>query len=148
MQQSLSPQSLMHVREFMTHRVNTIGLDDSIRVAKDLFDREHFHHVVVLERKKVVGVVSDRDILRVISPFVGNVMERPLDRSTLNKRIHQIMSRELITIGPDETVTQAALIMHRDRVSCLPVVDENQSLLGILTIRDFVIWASGDSDVK
>ncbi len=148
MQQSLSRQSVMQVREIMTNPVHTIRLDDSIRVAKNLFDRKHFHHVVVLERKRVVGVVSDRDILKVISPFVGNMMERSQDRGTLNKRIHQIMTRDLMTIGPDETVAQAAQKMLRERVSCLPVVDENLSLLGIVTIRDFVVWAARVSDVK
>jgi acetoin utilization protein AcuB len=123
-------------------------MDDPMLTAKRLFDREHCHHAIVLERNRVFGVVSDRDILKVVSPFAGNaMMERSQDLNTLKKRIHQIMSRELVTIGPDETVATAAGKMLRERVSCLPVVDDTRSLLGIVTIRDFLAWAVGTSAV-
>ncbi len=149
MQQSQKTQSIMFVRDIMTNPVQTILLDDFILKAKDLFDRKRFHHVVVLERDRVFGVVSDRDILRVISPFVGKaMMERKQDLRTLKGRIHQIMSRSLITIGPDETVSDAARMMLRERVSCLPVVGESGSLLGIVTTRDIVSWAADMSDAK
>ena len=129
--------AIKRVADVMTTLVHAVTLDDSIRSAKQLFDRHHFHHLVVLERQRVVGVVSDRDILKIISPFVGNrFMERNQDRSTLNKRIHQIMTRNLVTIGPDESLPSAGFKMLNERVSCLPVVDEHRKLLGILTIRD------------
>ena len=133
----------MFVRDIMTTRVHTVDMDDPMLTAKRLFDREHCHHAVVMQRNRVFGVVSDRDILKVISPFVGNrMMERSQDLNTLKKRVHQIMSRDLVTIGPDETIVEAADKMLSERVSCLPVVDESRSLLGIVTIRDFVVWPS------
>ena len=135
------------VQDIMTTPVHTVDMDDSLLKAKGLFDREHCHHVVVLERDRVVGVVSDRDILKAISPFVGNAMERPQDRNTLKKRIHQIMSRGLVAVGPDEALATAAKQMLAERVSCLPVVDENRALLGIVTVRDFVSWAASVSHV-
>ncbi len=127
------------VRDIMTAQVHTLHLDDSLRTAASLFEREHFHHVVVLERGRVHGVVSDRDILKAISPFVGNpVLERPQDLSTLKKRVHQIMTRKPVTIGGDQSITAAADVMLTQRVSCLPVVDDDGKLLGIVTVRDLV----------
>ena len=141
--------SVMLVRDIMTNPVQTILLDDFIFKAKQLFDRKRFHHVVVLERDRVFGVVSDRDILRVISPFVGKpMMERKQDLRTLKGRIHQIMSRGLITIGPNESVAEAARLMFRERVSCLPVVGQSGLLMGILTTRDIVSWVGGLSVAK
>lgn len=149
MQQIEASPSVMLVRDIMTNPVQTILLDDFIFKAKQLFDRKRFHHVVVLERDRVFGVVSDRDILRVISPFVGKpMMERKQDLRTLRGRIHQIMSRGLITIGPNKSVAEAARLMLRERVSCLPVVGEGGLLLGILTTRDIVSWAAGISVAK
>ena len=149
MPQSLASQSVMHVRDIMTTPVHTVDMDDTMLTVMRLFDREHFHHVVVLERSRVLGVVSDRDILKVISPFVGKrMMERSQDLNTLKKRVHQIMSRDLVPIGPDETIAEAADKMLSERISCLPVVDESRSLLGIVTIRDFVVWAVGTSGVN
>ena len=144
MQQSSSSHALVCARDLMTAPVCTVRMDDSILVARDLFDRHKFHHVLVLEDRRVVGVVSDRDILKRISPFVGNlIMERGQDLNTLKKRIHQAMTRNLVTIGPDELVGEAASIMIAERVSCLPVVDDERHPLGILTIRDILTWAAG-----
>lgn len=134
------------VRDVMKSPVHTIGMDDSLQVAKDMFDRKRCHHLVVLERRHVLGVLSDRDILRAVSPFAGNrMMERSQDVTTLKKRVHQIMSRDLITVGPNETVTEATVKMLAERVSCLPVVDAERAPLGIVTIRDLVAWSVGAS---
>ena len=94
-------QSAVCVRNIMTSQVHTLHMDDSLRTATSLFERERFHHVVIVERGRVQGVVSDRDILKAASPFVNNpILERPQDASTLKKRIHQIMTRTLVTVGP------------------------------------------------
>ncbi len=148
MTQTLTSHSVEYVRDIMIARVSTLDMDDSMLAAKRLFDRERCHHAVVLERNHVCGVVSDRDILKAVSPFVGNtMMERSQDLNTLKKRVHQIMSRELVTTGPDVTVADAAKKMLSERVTCLPVVDESRILLGILTIRDFVSYSDGASHV-
>lgn len=135
--------SAQHVRDVMTTRVHTVGMDDSVLTLKGVFDRERFHHAVVVEQGQVVGVVSDRDILKTISPFVGRLTEQSKDVATLHKRVHQIMTRKPVTIGPDETIAVAAEKMLAARVSCLPVLGEKGSLLGILTFRDIVVRAAG-----
>jgi len=148
MPQSLTSPSVIYVRDIMTTPVHTVDMDDPILSVKLLFDRERCHHVVVLRRNRVFGVVSDRDILKTISPFVGNrMMERSQDLNTLKKRVHQIMSRDPVTVGPDEAIPEAAEKMLSERVSCLPVVDDGRSPVGIVTIRDFVAWAVGTSSV-
>lgn len=131
--------SVLCVRDIMTPRVHTLQLDDSVRSAARLFERERFHHVVVLERGRVFGVVSDRDILKVISPFCGNpILGRAQDEGPLKKRLHQIMTRKPTVIGPERTVAEAAELMLSQRVSCLPVVDADETLVGILTVRDLL----------
>ena len=131
------------VRDIMTTPVHAVRMDDSILALKAVFDRERFHHAVVLEATAVVGVVSDRDVLKAVSPFVGKATERSQDAGTLHRRVHQIMSRALVTIGPDETVQAAVKKMLAERVSCLPVLDQNKRLLGIVTLRDIVTRTVG-----
>ena len=131
--------STVYLRDIMTTPVHTVDLDEPILNVKELFDREKFHHVVVLRQNRVFGVVSDRDILKEVSPFVGNrLMERSQDLNTMKKRVHQVMSRDVTTAPPDQTVAEGAATMLDRRVSCLPIVDTEQSLLGIVTMRDFV----------
>ncbi len=148
MQQPAS-RSQQHIRDIMTTPVHSVDMDDSLLTVKRLFERERCHHVVIMERDKAHGVVSDRDILKVVSPFVGSkTMERSQDLNTLQKRVHQIMSRNLVTTTPDETIAAAAEQILRERVSCLPVVDDQGAAVGIVTLRDFVAWAVVHADVK
>ena len=74
MPQSLASQSEIYVRDIMTTPVHSVGMDDPMLTAMRLFDREHCHHTVVVGRGRVFGVVSDRDILKAVSPFAGNPM--------------------------------------------------------------------------
>ncbi|MFQ5423896.1 MAG: CBS domain-containing protein [Phycisphaerae bacterium] len=130
------------VRDIMSSHVCTLHLDDSVRAAKALFQKKRFHHVLILQHGKAVGVLSDRDVLKAISPFAGHaLMERPQDAGTLKKRIHQIMTRRLVSIGPEASLAKAAELMLTEHVSCLPVTDAEGQLLGIVTIRDLMTWA-------
>src|SRR5271168_4266559 len=91
----------MALSTIMTARIITVEMDDRLEVAKEIFDTMHFHHLLVVDdRKKLSGIVSDRDLLRALSPYVGSVSETNRDLATLNKRVHQIMSRHLITLRP------------------------------------------------
>ncbi len=78
--------------------------------------------------------------------FGGHNTYLSQDLSTLKQRIQQIMTRTLVTIDPDATVAEAARKMLTERVSCLPVVDEDIHSVGILTIRDFLPWTAGAAE--
>ncbi len=144
MTQSPTDQSGHLVRDIMTAPVHTADMDDSLLNVRRLFEREQCHHVVIMKHRRAHGVVSDRDILKVLSPFVGcTMMERSQDLHTLKKRVHQVMSRNLVTIKPEETIKAAAEKILQERVSCLPVVGDNESVVGIVTVRDFVKWSLG-----
>ncbi len=130
------------VRDLMTPEVITIGMDETLRTAQQIFNDRRFHHLIVIENGKPVGVLSDRDLLKQLSPFLGvRLSERPQDVATLNRRIHQFMTRRLISIDPDATITEAARTFMRQRVSCLPVIDKAGQLVGIITTRDIIRWA-------
>ena len=84
-----------------------------------------------------MGVISDRDLLRAISPYLDTDAEMNRDTETLNRRAHQIMSREPITISPERSLQEAASIMLEQHVSCLPVL-ENGALVGIVSWKDLL----------
>lgn len=130
------------VSDVMSSPVHTVHMDDSLSTVKAVLDRHGCHHVVVLDRGRVFGIISDRDVLRAVSPFVGNeIMERRQDSGTVVRRVHQIMSREPVTIDPNMPVALAAHLMLDSRVSSLPVVNQDGRLVGILTSRDILKWA-------
>ena len=129
------------IAEIMTRRVVTVSMDDDIRRIRQIFDREKFHHVIVVEAGRAVGIISDRDLLKHLSPFLGKITERVQDADTLHRRAHQVMSRPLIACAPQLQIAHAARLMLERRVSCMPVVDTDRRCVGIVTIRDVLAWA-------
>ena len=127
----------MDVGDIMTARVVTVEMDDRLDVVKQIFDTLNFHHLLVIdERKKLTGVVSDRDLLKALSPQLGSAAETTRDAATLNKRVHQIMSRKLLTLHPRAAVTDAVQLFLEHRISCIPIVTEEFKPVGILSWRD------------
>lgn len=145
----------MRIAEIMTRRVVTIGMEETLATVRDMFAEYGFHHLLVVEKGIVVGVISDRDLLKHLSPFVGKLAERPQDVASLNKRVHQIMSRRLVYVRPDVEVGEAARVILEHRLSCLPVISDDARLLGIVTWRDLLRWiidhgaaSAGDEDLR
>jgi len=130
------------VKDVMTHPVEIISMDDSIKTIRDMFEANQYHHLVVRgDDSECVGVISDRDLLKNISPFLGKEIERTSDRSLLQRRAHQIMTRQLVAVRPNTSLRAAARVMLDHRISCLPVVDKQRRCIGIVTLRDVVGWA-------
>ena len=127
----------MLIKDIMTTRVATVSMDDRLTVIKDIFEQAHFRHLLVLEEGELVGVISDRDLFRAISPYLDSEAEMNRDTETLTKRAHQIMSRQLITIASHLTVRDGVKLMLEKGVSCLPVL-ENGALVGIISWKDFL----------
>jgi acetoin utilization protein AcuB len=127
----------MLLSNIMTVRVVTVEMDDRLEVVKEIFDTMKFHHLLVLDQhKKLSGIVSDRDLLKALSPYVGSAAETTRDLATLNKRVHQIMTRHPITLHPRSEIAEAARVLLAHRISCIPVVDDEHKPVGIVSWRD------------
>jgi acetoin utilization protein AcuB len=128
----------MDVRQIMTTKVVTVEMDDRLSTVKEIFDNVRFHHLLVVERGKLCGVLSDRDLLRVLSPNVGTNRETVKDAASLNKRVHQIMTRDPVTLAPDASVRQAIEVFNTHRISCIPIVGTAGEVVGLLSWRDIL----------
>lgn len=110
------------VADIMTRDVTTVTMDDTLGWVRDIFDTKTFQHAVVTEAGRVVGVISDRDLLKHISPFIGKMHERSVDTKSLSRKVHQVMSRDLIWVRPETSIRRAARFLVDNNVSCLPVL--------------------------
>jgi acetoin utilization protein AcuB len=129
----------MTLGDIMTARVVTVGLDDRLEVVKEIFDTMNFHHLLVVdEHRKLSGVLSDRDLLRALSPYVGSAAETARDLATLNKRVHQIMTRHPHTLRPHSGIAEAVNLLLKNRISCIPIVDDEFAPIGIVSWRDLL----------
>jgi len=105
----------------MRREVRTIGPADSASTARELFRRYDIHHLVVVDRKNVIGILADRDLVDVDT-------DTPVQRA---------MSHPPVTIAPDETVRKAAAMMTGHVIGSLPVIEDGK-LVGIVTTHDLV----------
>jgi len=128
----------MFVEQIMSKPVVTVTLDNTLRMVKQLFENAKFHHLLVVEKGKLYGVISDRDLLKSISPFIGTVQETTHDKFTLNKKAHQIMSRKPITLKPSADVYEAISLFNQHSISCIPIVNEKDTPVGIVSWRDIL----------
>ena len=129
----------MALGNIMTAQIVTVEMDDRLEVVKEIFDTKHFHHLLVIdEHKKLSGVLSDRDLLRALSPYVGSAAETARDLATLNKRVHQIMTRHPFTLRPHSGIAEAVNLLLKNRISCVPIVDDDFKPVGIVSWRDLL----------
>lgn len=145
----------MRVRDVMTTDVATVAPDTDLRDVAALLVQKRISGVPVVEGERVVGVVSERDILFKERPSTGlqrGVLAWLMDEGDLMLKIDATTARLAMTsppmtIGPERSVSDAAALMLEERVSRLPVV-EGTRLVGIVTRHDLVrAFARSDEEI-
>jgi acetoin utilization protein AcuB len=124
---------MLRVRDAMTRDVITVEPDASAAQAWGLCRERNIRHLPVVEGGRLVGIVSDRD-LRDLSP----PRDTPDQENTLGwVRIRDMMSAEVVTAHPLDTIEHAARVIYEHKFNCLPVVADG-GLFGIITSSDLV----------
>lgn len=128
----------MEISEIMSTPVVTVEADDPLRVISEIMTKARFHHLPVVDHGKLCGMISDRDVLKATSPFLDTLAETKRDLDILNKKAHQIMVRNPITVTPETEIDQAMLTLLEAGISCLPIATEDGRLVGIITWKDLI----------
>lgn len=128
----------MAIEQIMSKKLITLMIDDDLEKAKDLFENNNIHHILILDNKKLVGVITDRDLYKHLSPAIGTAKETHKDTALLQKKIHLIMNRNLITARKEISINKAVLLFNDNHISCLPIIDKNFAVVGIITWRDIL----------
>ncbi|MBI4182045.1 MAG: CBS domain-containing protein [Candidatus Aenigmarchaeota archaeon] len=116
----------MQVKDVMVPEVKTIAPAATIRQAAQVMKQFHIGSLIVVDKAKLAGIVTDRDILeKVVAP--GSVAAKV--------KVADIMTKKVVMIAPDADVEEAAEVMVARKIKKLPVVEDN-SLVGIVTATD------------
>jgi CBS domain-containing protein len=149
----------MKVRDVMNVKPVTIQADKPVSEAASVLRDSKISGMPVLDGEKLVGVISESDLLRLLSidedegglwlPSPFEVFEVPFrdlvkwermrksSEEIPNKKVSDVMSRNLHEVGPEDTVEEAASIMTRHRINRLPVVIDGR-MVGIVTRGDII----------
>jgi CBS domain-containing protein len=138
------------VQEIMTEQVISLEPQENIAKAIELIQTEEFRHIPIIdEQGKFIGLISDRDILRNL-PFAGKRPPSPPKKfreylfssnfciHNFSIPIERIMVRKVLHISPGCKIREAAEILHKKKISCLPVINEDEKLQGIVTVTDLM----------
>ncbi|MBJ7539286.1 CBS domain-containing protein [Marinomonas transparens] len=132
----------MKAQDIMSRNVICVDMDMRLPEVRELLEKNGFHHLPVTDQGKLAGIISDRDILRIISPFIDSVSEQERDIDTLNRAAHQIMTRQPITVKANTPIAEVVTWMQRVDISCVPVVDDEDNVVGIISWRDLINHAT------
>jgi CBS domain-containing protein len=131
------------VSEIMTRHLVTVSPNLSAKTAMAILQTHSMHHLPVVENDKLVGIISEVDILK-ITHCVGLLHSKQdvqFNEDILNSILaEEIMSAETVTLAPDDLLSKAAALFSSNKFHALPVV-EGGKLVGILTTFDLIEYA-------
>lgn len=127
----------MVVREFMTTEVTSVQESDALLDAAMIFARSSLRHLPVLRGKQLVGVITERDVKRFAPGLLSGVTSEQYNQVMEKTPLSRVMTRDLLSVKPDQPMTEAANLIFTKRIGCLPVV-ENGELVGIITTTDMM----------
>jgi CBS domain-containing protein len=140
----LQPRNAMMIaaKDLMTSPVVTFFAEQTLPLAEDVMQFKHLRHLPVVDDSgRLVGLVSHRDLLRAnISSLTGLTAEQRRARQD-EVRVEQIMTRDVWTVTPETEAWVVGKTLLDHRFGCLPVVDRDHRLVGIVTERDFIKYA-------
>lgn len=127
------------IRDIMTRDVVCIDMDYTLGKAIEMCSQKRIRHVPVLDEEgRLAGIVTDRDLRLFLSPRIGTISENNADRESLMRRVHQMMIRQVICVKESASLAEAAELMLAHRVGCLPVVDDERHVVGLVTTTDMI----------
>ncbi len=135
------------VSQIMTVDPVTVTPHDTMEKVQELFQSHSFHHLPVVEEGRVVGIISQADLYKLLHYFSlfrqhrSEEYNRSLLRSML---VRDVMSRKVVTLQPQDSLSVAAGIFRENLFHALPIVDEDKRLVGILTTYDLLTYAYMD----
>lgn len=114
------------VRDWMTHRPEMVPVDYPIKAALGRMQEQEIRHLLVVDGDRLVGVVSNRDVRRLLATGRAPSLDDPVGR---------VMTEDPVTVAPETPVTTAARLLLERRIGGLPV-REGDEIIGVFTTSD------------
>jgi CBS domain-containing membrane protein len=128
----------MSVADLMSTDVVTLTEDETLAHAQRCMARGRIRHLPVVREERLVGLITHRDLLAASFSIFAEVDASEQRRVFDTVRVVEAMHRDVVTVSPSLAVSKAARILLENKYGCLPVVDEEQRLQGIVTEADFL----------
>lgn len=128
----------MFVNIWMSQPVITIDADDSMKAAIALLEKHDIRTLPVMKNGKLVGIVTDRDLKRESASHASSLEVHELKFLLTRIQVSRIMTKHPITIPTDFTLEETARTLLAHKISGAPVVDEKETVVGMITRDDLL----------
>jgi len=126
------------VSEIMTKNIIKLNLSDELTKAEELFKMNKIRHIPVVNDRKIVGMLSYSDLLRVSFADAADDDADNVESIVFNMfTVKQVMVKEIVIISPMTTIKETAVILAQNEFYSLPVC-EDEVLVGIVTTTDLI----------
>jgi len=126
----------MLVANWMSKNTITVDENDSMQDAMKLLKAHDIRMLPVMKKGKLVGIVTDRDLKRASASDATTLEIHELLYLLTRIKVKNIMTKKVITVPPDFTVEETALVFQKNKISGAPVVDSTGNLVGTITQTD------------
>ena len=137
-------QFIHTVKDMMTCDVKTLSQGDTIKTCLEFMQDNKVRHIPIIdppaekdEKPYFVGIVSERDVFRQISPYIGKIGEEETDPKALRQKLGHIVTRNVKSVSPETPVPEMITIMVDNHVDMVPVLVYGD-LVGIVTAADII----------
>jgi len=140
------------VGEIMTKPVITVAPNDTMDKIQAIFRKNNIHHLPVVDEKRVVGMISNTDYMRLLHGFTLFKTEKSEaynDAILRSLLASEVMTRQVAVLNPGDSLEMAAGYFRENLFHALPIVDaKTQKLVGILTTYDMISYAFSEEAVN
>ena len=128
------------VMDIMIRKPVTIDITSPFSMVVELFKEHKIRHLPVINQQKVLqGIITQRDLYRITTPRKGLEGELIYDKATLDRFIlKHVMKKDVVSLSPTDTLLHVIEIMLKKKYGCVPVIDKNGFLQGIITQIDLL----------
>ncbi|HXK18627.1 MAG TPA: CBS domain-containing protein [Polyangiaceae bacterium] len=124
--------------DIMSRDLVTLHETQNLRFLPEVMKLFRFRHMPVVDDDRLVGLVTERDVLRVSASSLLPAAHEQTDLLARTFVVRDMMTRDVVSVHPDTPLAEVARLMRREKLGCLPVVEGENTLVGIITEADFV----------
>src|SRR3972149_3646256 len=126
----------MKLADVMTSNPLSVEPNDTIREAEEILNEHEIRQLPVVQGTELVGIITDRDIRSFLS---GRIFGIPEEREkAMNTKVASVMTSKPVSLSPDDELRDALGLLIEEKVGGIPVVDEGERLVGIITYVDML----------
>lgn len=133
---------MSRIASIMTRKVHTTSQDASLASLREVFSKARYQHLPVVDSSnRLLGIISVKDYFKALSPVMESAFETSVENYVQSRKVRHVMTSPVLSVYEKSPIKEAAALLLEYNIGCLPVVDAEQRLQGIVSWKDVLRYA-------